>query len=62
MFRLKYLLIMMQAPKMTPEKIEFEIRKMKWIRFIVVAFMLLVMPIDYAALGVKVTEISVDFA
>ena len=62
MFRLQYLLIMMQAPKMTPEKIEFDMRKMKWIRFIVVAFMLLVMPIDYSALGVKVTEISEDFA
>lgn len=62
MFRLQYLLIMMKAPNVTPEKTEFEIRKMKWIRFGVVSFLFLVIPIDFSTLGSKVTESSTALA
>lgn len=62
MFRLQYLLIMMQAPKVTAEETEFEIRKMKWIRFSIIAFMVLVIPLDYLAVGDRVEKQESTFA
>ena len=51
MFRLQYLLIMMEAPKVTPEKTEYEMRKMKLIRGSVVAAMIFMMPLDFESLA-----------
>ena len=62
MFRLQYLLIMMDASKVTPEKTEHEMRKMKWIRGSVVAVMIFIMPLDFESLANKVYLNTKSFA
>jgi hypothetical protein len=53
---------MMEAPKVSPEKTEYEMRKMKWIRGSVVATMVFMIPLDFETLGEKIYTNTKGFA